>query len=131
MRRTGGAAIIDSVGSATSLLAPRFEGADEERLYVAFLSSDGRLIDLYARVTTSAGQIDFPMREIIARALSLGSTALIVAHNHPSGDATPTTADIDATRGLVQAARPLGLVVRDHLVFARTGVTSFRARGLL
>jgi len=55
----------------------------------------------------------------------------LLIHNHPSGDPTPSAADIEGTRSLVQVAKPIGVSVRDHLVFGRDSVASFRARGLL
>ena len=65
------------------------------------------------------------------RALELGATALILAHNHPSGDPDPSGDDIAATRRIVAAAEPLGISVHDHVIVAGGGWTSFRARGLL
>ena len=127
----GRSRVIDSLAAANALLAPRFAGARAERLYVAHLAADARLVGFRMRFAPAGQSIDFPVREIIADALALGSAALILAHNHPSGDATPTAADIDTTRSLVHAARPLGVAVRDHLVFGGGTFTSFRQRGLL
>lgn len=70
-------------------------------------------------------------REVIKRALELDATALILVHNHPSGDPAPSRADIDMTREIVAAGRPLGIEIHDHLVIGRTGHVSFRAGGLL
>ena len=70
-------------------------------------------------------------REVIKRALELSASAIILVHNHPSGDPTPSAADIDITRRIAQAGRELGVTVHDHLVIARGGHTSFRAEGLL
>jgi len=70
-------------------------------------------------------------REVVKRALDLGASALIVVHNHPSGDPAPSRADIQVTRQLKDAAAALGLVLHDHLIVARQGYTSFRAEGLL
>jgi DNA repair protein RadC len=65
------------------------------------------------------------------RALELGAQALIVVHNHPSGDLTPSEADIAMTKELRTAAHHLGLVLHDHLIIARGGHASFRSLGLL
>jgi DNA repair protein RadC len=70
-------------------------------------------------------------REVARRALELSACALILVHNHPSGDPTPSSADVDMTRKVVQAARALGLAVHDHLVVGRDGVASFKALGLI
>lgn len=72
----------------------------------------------------------FP-REIVKRALAHGATAVILVHNHPSGDPTPSEADIILTNEIVRAMDPLGIVVHDHLIIARTGHLSFKKEGLL
>jgi DNA repair protein RadC len=123
--------VVDSLTAARDLFAPEFRNARTERLYVAHLAADGLLIGFRVRDAALDKQIDFPLRSIIADALALGSTALILAHNHPSGDPTPSHADIHATRNLILASRPLGFTVRDHLVFAGEIFVSFRERGLL
>ncbi|WGM47194.1 hypothetical protein KOAAANKH_02069 [Brevundimonas sp. NIBR10] len=70
-------------------------------------------------------------REIIRRALELSASALILVHNHPSGDPTPSHADIQMTRKIVDAARVFGLQVHDHLVIGRQGTASFKQLGLI
>jgi DNA repair protein RadC len=70
-------------------------------------------------------------REILKRALELGASAIILAHNHPSGDPTPSRADIDMTREVAKAALALKIALHDHIVVARGGVLSFKAQGLL
>ena len=69
-------------------------------------------------------------REVMRRALELSASAVILVHNHPSGDPTPSAADIDMTRQVVDAGRPLRIAVHDHLVVGRDGVASFKALGL-
>jgi DNA repair protein RadC len=70
-------------------------------------------------------------REIVKRALELSASAIILVHNHPSGDPTPSKADILMTREIVAAAKALGIAVHDHLVIGRSGHASFKALGLL
>ena len=70
-------------------------------------------------------------REVVRRALEVSASALILVHNHPSGDPTQSRADIDMTRKVVEAARVFGLQVHDHLVVGREGNASFKALGLL
>ncbi|HEY0106334.1 MAG TPA: DNA repair protein RadC [Rhizomicrobium sp.] len=70
-------------------------------------------------------------REIVKRALELGASAIILVHNHPSGDPTPSRADIDMTREVSAAAKALKIAVHDHLVIGRSGHASFKALGLL
>jgi len=70
-------------------------------------------------------------REIVKRALELGASAIILVHNHPSGDPTPSRADIEMTREVVAAAKALNIAVHDHLVVGRGGHASFKSLGLL
>ena len=70
-------------------------------------------------------------REVVKRALELSASAIILVHNHPSGDPAPSRDDIQMTKAIVDAGRPLGLSVHDHVVVGRTGHASFRALGLL
>lgn len=70
-------------------------------------------------------------REIVKRALELSATAIILVHNHPSGDPTPSRADIEMTREIEKAARALQIAVHDHLVIGRAGHASFKSLGLL
>jgi DNA repair protein RadC len=66
-------------------------------------------------------------REIVRRALELNASAVILVHNHPSGDPTPSQADIMMTETIVSVAKPLGVNVHDHLIIGRNGHASFRA----
>ena len=70
-------------------------------------------------------------REVIRRAIDLGSSAVILVHNHPSGDASPSKADIDITRAIADAGRRLNISVHDHIIIASGGHTSLRAQGLI
>jgi DNA repair protein RadC len=68
---------------------------------------------------------------VVKRALELNASALILVHNHPSGDPTPSKADIAVTRDIINAAKPLGVTVHDHLIIGRGRHTSLRDLGLL
>ena len=102
-----------------------------EEFRVLFLDRKNILI---ADEVQSRGTIDhtpvYP-REIIKRALELSATAIILVHNHPSGDPTPSKADIDMTRDITKAALALGITVHDHLVIGRKGHASFKSLNLL
>jgi DNA repair protein RadC len=102
-----------------------------ERFHLLFLDRQNRLI---ADETQQRGTVDhtpvYP-REVVRRALELGATALILVHNHPSGDPTPSKADIEMTREIVAAGEKLGIAVHDHVVIAKSGETSFKSAGLL
>ena len=98
-----------------------------EQFRVLFLDKKNQLI---ADRVMGHGTVDhapvYP-REVIRLALELSSSAIILVHNHPSGDPTPSRADIDMTRQIVEAGRPLRIVVHDHLVVGKDGVASFKA----
>ncbi|WP_334164604.1 RadC family protein [Phenylobacterium sp.] len=102
-----------------------------EQFRVLFLDRKNQLI---ADEVMNRGTVDhapvYP-REVVRRALELSASAVILVHNHPSGDPSPSSADVDMTRQVVDAARPLRVAVHDHLVVARDGVASFRALGLM
>jgi DNA repair protein RadC len=66
---------------------------------------------------------------VVRRALELSATALILVHNHPSGDPTPSRADIDMTKTIIETARPLGIAVHDHIIIGKKGHASMK--GLL
>ncbi len=65
-------------------------------------------------------------REVVKRALELSATAIILAHNHPSGDPTPSRADIDMTKLIVETAKPLGIAVHDHIIIGKDGHVSLK-----
>lgn len=70
-------------------------------------------------------------RELVRRALELSSTAIILVHNHPSGDPTPSKADIDMTKTIIDTAKPLGIVVHDHIIIGKDGHVSFKGLRLI
>jgi DNA repair protein RadC len=121
------------ISSWSALLAyVRAELAYEprEQFRVLFLDKKNQLI---ADEQLGSGTVDhapvYP-REVARRALELSACALILVHNHPSGDPAPSSADIDMTRQIVDALRPLRIPVHDHLVVGRDGTASFKALGL-
>jgi DNA repair protein RadC len=122
--------VINNAADAAALFAPSFHGAEGEKIVVAHLDRSARLIGLsdYPGTTDDA---ELPVREIFSDALRLGTSALIIAHNHPSGDPQPSQADCAATRTLADTGRSLGIAVHDHLIFAGGDIVSFRSLGLL
>ncbi len=105
--------------------------SDKEEFPVLFLDRKNVLI---ADEVQNKGTVEhapvYP-REVIKRALELSASCLILVHNHPSGDPTPSKADIAMTREIVTAANALGIAVHDHLVIGRAGHSSFKSLGLL
>lgn len=105
--------------------------AEREEFRILFLDKRNALI---ADEVQGVGTVDhtpvYP-REVVRRALELGASALILAHNHPSGDPTPSAADIRMTKEIVAIAQPFGIAVHDHLIVGRNGQTSFRGLKLI
>ena len=111
----------------------RIAMADEPREHfrILFLDKKNKLV---ADEVQQRGTVDhtpvYP-REVVKRALELNASALILVHNHPSGDPAPSRPDIDMTRQITEVAKPLGIVVHDHIVVGRHGTASFRSLGLI
>lgn len=102
-----------------------------EQFRILFLDKKNQLIsdELMGQGTIDHAPV-YP-REIARRALELSAAALILVHNHPSGDPTPSRADIDVTRELIDALDPFDIIVHDHLIAAKTGVASLKTLGLI
>jgi DNA repair protein RadC len=101
-----------------------------ERLWVAHVDDRLNCLHLSHHEGNEAG-IEFPLRSIVRDAAFHGSDGIVLAHNHPSGDPTPSEGDMRATRRLACAAEALDCRILDHLVFAGARCTSFRQLGLL
>ncbi len=102
-----------------------------EEFRVLFLNNRNILIRDEALGEGTVNQAPVYPREIVKRALELQASAIILVHNHPSGDPTPSRDDIQMTRTVVDAAKPVGISVHDHLVIARSSHASLRALGLM
>ena len=123
---------LDGVEAARGFFAGCFDDVDAnvETLWVAHVDDQARCVRL-ARYGGDETSAPFPLRSIIADAAAHGSAGLVLAHNHPSGDSTPSTVDCASTKRLALAAEALDCVVVDHLVFAGSECTSLRRMGLL
>lgn len=104
---------------------------DTERFFVMFLDRKNALIAAEERSRGTVDHAPVYPREVVKRALELGACALILLHNHPSGDTTPSRADIDMTRDVARACATVGIGVHDHLIVGRAGHASLRALGLM
>lgn len=102
-----------------------------ERVRVLHLNARNMLIRDELMAEGSIDQAVVHVREVIKRALDLGSAAIILVHNHPSGDPSPSRADIQLTREIIEAGRRLGVAVHDHIIIGANGHSSMRAAGLL
>jgi DNA repair protein RadC len=124
-------ALLTSSEAVRTYLRARLAALPREVFHVLFLDKKNQLI---VDERMGAGTVDhapvYP-REVVRRALELSASALVLAHNHPSGDPTPSRADIDMTKQVVDAARVLQIAVHDHLVVAGDQVASLRALGLM
>ena len=104
---------------------------EQEQFRVLFLDRKNVLIADEEQARGTVDHVPVYPREVVKRALELSASALILVHNHPSGDPTPSQADIDMTAQIERAAQALGLVLHDHLIIGRERELSFRAEGLL
>ncbi len=122
--------VISSWSALTAYVRVAMAHESREQFRVLFLDKKNQLI---ADEVMNHGTVDhapvYP-REVMRRALELAASAVILIHNHPSGDPTPSSADVEMTRQVVGAGRSLKILVHDHLVVGRDGVASLKALGL-
>lgn len=102
-----------------------------ERVRVLHLNTRNMLIRDELMSEGSIDEAALYVREVIRRAIDLGSAAIILVHNHPSGDPSPSRADIEVTRNVAEAGRRLGISLHDHIILGTEGHTSLRAQGLI
>jgi DNA repair protein RadC len=121
---------VRTAEDARRLLAPVFDGAEVERIGVLHLDGERRLLGV-GEFEGGFDAVELPARLLFGEALRLGAEGLVVAHNHPSGDAGPSESDRRATRILAETGERLGILLHDHLIFARAECRSLRALGLL
>jgi DNA repair protein RadC len=123
--------IISSWSALTAYLKVTMAHREREAFRVLFLDKKNQLI---ADEVMAEGTVDhapvYP-REVMRRALELSASAVVLVHNHPSGDPTPSSADVDMTRQVIEAGRALRIAIHDHIVVARDGLASFKALGLI
>lgn len=104
---------------------------ETEEFRVLYLDRKNVLIADEAQASGTVDHVPVYPREVVRRALDLGASALILVHNHPSGDATPSEADIQMTRQIAAAVQTLGIVLHDHIIVGKECEVSFRADGYL
>ena len=105
--------------------------ADKEQFRLLFLDKRNQLIADEVQQTGTVDHTPVYPREVIKRALELSATALILVHNHPSGDPTPSQADIQMTKAIVNIAAPLGISVHDHIIVGKNGHASLKGMKLM
>ncbi len=123
--------VISSWSALSAYVRTTLAHEPRERFHVLFLDRKNQLI---GDETMNEGTVDhapvYP-REVARRALELSACALILVHNHPSGDPTPSKADVDMTRSIVEACKTLNITVHDHIVVGRDGIASLKGLGLM
>lgn len=123
--------ILNSWTKLVDFLQATMARESREHFRLMFLNKKNELI---ADEIQQSGTVDhtpaYP-REIMKRALELGATAIILVHNHPSGDPTPSKADIEMTEAIIQAGKPFSIVIHDHIIVSRNGFNSMRNMGLI
>ncbi len=126
-----GKTVLNSWQKLLDYLSATMAHEQNEHFRILFLNKKNQLI---ADEVQQSGTVDhtpaYP-REIMKRALELGATALVLVHNHPSGDSTPSQADVDMTNDIVAAAAPFDILIHDHLIVSTSGITSFKTMDLL
>jgi DNA repair protein RadC len=105
--------------------------ADKEQFRILFLDKRNRLIADELQQTGTVDHTPVYPREVIKRALELSATAIILVHNHPSGDPTPSAADIEMTKSIADIAKPLGIAVHDHIIVGKEGHASLKGLRLI
>ena len=123
--------VMSSWDAVIAYLRCAMSHAETERFRVLFLDRRNALIADEAQGEGTVDHVPVYPREVMKRALELGASALILVHNHPSGDPTPSAADIEMTRRIAQAAGVLGLTLHDHVVVGDGREVSMRADGYL
>ncbi|MET1754594.1 DNA repair protein RadC [Novosphingobium sp. RD2P27] len=130
-QRVREAPVIGSWQSLIDYLTIDMAHLTRERVRVLYLNARNMLILDEHVGDGSIDEAAIHPREVIRRALDLGATALILVHNHPSGNAQPSRADIEITNRIAEVGRLLGVTVHDHIVIGREGHVSLRAKGLI
>jgi DNA repair protein RadC len=121
---SSGAAVIDYCRTAMAF-------AEKEQFRILFLDKKNQLIADEVQQTGTVDHTPVYPREVVKRALELSATAIILVHNHPGGDPTPSRADIDMTKQIIEIARGLGIEVHDHIIVGRDGHASMRGLKLI
>lgn len=118
--------VLSSWGTVIDYCRTAMAFADKEQFRILFLDKRNQLI---ADEVQQVGTVDhtpvYP-REVVKRALELSATAIIMVHNHPSGDPTPSQADIQMTKAVIEVSKPLGIAVHDHIIVGKHGHASLK-----
>jgi DNA repair protein RadC len=123
--------VISSWQQLVDYCTARIGFAESEEFHLLFLDAKNALIADEQQQHGTVNHTPVYPREVVKRALELSASAVIMVHNHPSGDVTPSKADIEMTRAVRDAAKAVGIALHDHLVIGRGRHSSFKTLGLL
>lgn len=129
--RVEGRPVVSSWEALGDYLQAAMAHSPIEEVRVLFLNAKNMLLANERMWQGSVDEAAVHVREVISRAISLGATAIIIVHNHPSGDPTPSSQDVRLTRDLVDAGRHMKVTVHDHVIVGASGRASMRAMGLI
>ena len=131
LEEAGKRTIISSWTALLAYVRLSLQHEPREQFRVLYLDNRNQLIldEIQNRGTVDHAPV-YP-REVMRRALELSAKSMIIVHNHPSGDPSPSSADVRVTKELIDAAKPLGITLHDHLIIGRSGQVSLRAVNLI
>jgi DNA repair protein RadC len=129
--RIEGRPILSSWDALGDYLQATMAHGSVEEVRVLFLNAKNLLLANEAMWRGSVDEASVHVREVISRAIALGATAIIIVHNHPSGDPSPSSQDIRLTRDLIEAGRHMKVAVHDHVIVGSQGRTSMKSMGLI
>src|SRR5436190_23438335 len=129
--RVEGRPVLSSWDALGDYLQAAMAHSPVEEVRVLFLNAKNMLLANEAMWRGSVDEASVHVREVISRAIALGATAIIIVHNHPSGDPSPSSQDIRLTRDLVEAGRHMKIAVHDHVIVGSSGRSSMKALGLI
>jgi DNA repair protein RadC len=123
--------VLSSWSSVLDYCRTAMAFADREQFRILFLDKRNQLIADELQQTGTVDHTPVYPREVVKRALELSATAVILVHNHPSGDPTPSRADIQMTQAIIEVAKPLGIAVHDHIIVGKEGHASLKGLKLI
>ena len=129
--RVEGRPVLSSWDALGDYLQAAMAHSSVEEVRVLFLNARNMLLANEAMWRGSVDEASVHVREVISRAIALGATAIIIVHNHPSGDPSPSQQDIRLTRDLIEAGRHMKITIHDHVIVGSTGRSSMKALGLI
>ncbi len=123
--------VLDSWTSVLAYCKSAMAEEPREQFRILFLDKKNALVADEVQQSGTVDQTPVYPREVVRRALELSATAIILVHNHPSGDPTPSRADIEMTHKVIEACKPLAITVHDHIIIGRDGHASLRGMSLI